>query len=982
MATPLWLQRLRSILTRHQRAGSHRKIPPRARLRLEALEDRCTPSAGALDPTFGNGGIVTTNLGSPDDEATNIFVQPDGKLLVVGFTQDTVHNDYALILSRYQASGSLDTTYGTGGTGTVITGLTSPNPFYPFSDRTFAFQSNDDSLVILWGNEVTRYKSDGSLDTGFGTNGIVTPSGFTDAAGNPTGPNALALQSNGQILLAGGGGGAGYGLPAHAVVERLNSNGSLDTNFGQGGTVAPDLLLPEESFYSGFSPTPFVLLSGYTADAVAALPNGGFVIGGSFATDRPDPGFGGLVARFNADGSLDTTFGLNVNPFPPSEIEATVGGKVLLDNDPFGFGDSSSLPVPEAPYERGRTFGSDTVTDITVQPDGNLLLGLDNGFAIVRLTQSGMLDPGFISQHYFFSNLYTGIAPLSGPLVFHTDASGGILVMPFSPQDAAGNFEFAVNRYNRDGTPDLTFGSDGSGAAVIDQSASSYSDDFAVQSDGKIVLAGATWDANKQGWDMELMRLQSGAFNVTTQAAVTSQVNQMVSTAVLSGQPDQVTFQASSQADVNTMLAAINALAPASTGAATVTVTLDLGGGSYSTGGVSVNPPAANVKFVIQNGTLDPSYPALTVAGGQVTVLNCNLLTTGDAPTILVTGGSLTLRNDVIKESTGDNEPAISVTGGTVDLGTSTDQGGNTIDVNGSGTWISNTTANPVSAVGDTFEINGQTTAWPVALTVTTSNSLMLVGSSPPPLTGTVNGTPFTGTTTYTTAFGDTVTVMLGTAATSASSVGQYPTTAILSGPDRGNYVMKQTAGTMYVVSLGTDPTDPTHVESVVFWDNNHNAKQITLAELSSLDSLNLVDGKGNAFDPGTLGNLQKDVNQLQQWLQAPPKASTAYQLSVQLAVTDLNVLAGYVNATDLVYAGALVPYASAYGITGLTSGGFIDVQSLMNAANAVLGQVSPGTPDPNQAYEAALTQVLQSANLNNDFVSQEVLWGLTGTFV
>ena len=66
----------------------------------------------------------------------------------------------------------------------------------------------------------------------------------------------------------------------------------------------------------------------------------------------------------------------------------------------------------------------------------------------------------------------------------------------------------------------------------------------------------------------------------------------------------------------------------------------------------------------MQNGTLDPSYPALTVAGGQVTVLNCTLLTTGDAPTILVSGGNLTLRNDIIQESTGFNDAAISVTGG------------------------------------------------------------------------------------------------------------------------------------------------------------------------------------------------------------------------------------------------------------------------------------------------------------------------------
>ena len=98
----------------------------------------------------------------------------------------------------------------------------------------------------------------------------------------------------------------------------------------------------------------------------------------------------------------------------------------------------------------------------------------------------------------------------------------------------------------------------------------------------------------------------------------------------------------------------------------------------------------------------------------------------------------------------------------------------------------------------------------------------------------------------------------------------------------------------------------------------------------------------------------------------------------------DLNVLAANVQAADLVYAGGLLPYAGAYGITGLTSGGFIDVQDLMNAANSVLGQVSPGAPahDPNQAVELALAQALQSANGNGDFVRQELAWGLVGLYL
>jgi hypothetical protein len=90
-------------------------------------------------------------------------------------------------------------------------------------------------------------------------------------------------------------------------------------------------------------------------------------------------------------------------------------------------------------------------------------------------------------------------------------------------------------------------------------------------------------------------------------------------------------------------------------------------------------------------------------------------------------------------------------------------------------------------------------------------------------------------------------------------------------------------------------------------------------------------------------------------------------------------VLSGYVKATDLVFAGGLLPYT----IPGLTDGGFIDVQDLMNAANTVLAVVRPGDPasDPNQAYETALAQVLQAANSNTDFVSQEQLWGLVGLY-
>jgi uncharacterized repeat protein (TIGR03803 family) len=440
-----------------------------------------------------------------------------------------------------------------------------------------------------------------------------------------------------------------------------------------------------------------------------------------------------------------------------------------------------------------------------------------------------------------------------------------------------------------------------------------------------------------------------------------------------------ITLQASTQAQANAYVALFDPSAPGFTplappsGATTpIDIAITLGPG------ISVNEAALvipqGIRVQINGGTWYGGSPALTLSSGDLTITGATFVNATDAPTILVNGGNLTLRNDTIQESTGFNDPAISITGGTVDLGMSGNPGGNVINVNGTGTFIRNTTANPVSAVGDTFEINGQTTAWPVQLTVTTGDSLMLVGNSPPPLAGIVNGTPFTGSITYTTAYGDIVTVTLTTTATAASPVGQYAIKATLSGADAGNYVINpatSTTGTMYVVSLGADP-DGSGAQAVTFWDNKRNARTITAADLSGLDSLNLVTQGGSAFDPHS-------VAQLQAWMSVSPNASAAYQLAVQLAAMDLNVLAGDVRTTDLVFAGGLLPYATADHIAGLTSGGFIDVQDLMNAANAVLAQVRPGAPanDPNATYELALATILQSANANTDFVLQELQWNL-----
>ncbi|HEY7309956.1 MAG TPA: SdrD B-like domain-containing protein [Gemmataceae bacterium] len=163
------------------------------------------------------------------------------------------------------------------------------------------------------------------------------------------------------------------------------------------------------------------------------------------------------------------------------------------------------------------------------------------------------------------------------------------------------------------------------------------------------------------------------------------------------------------QADTTTINDVVTALSPSNLGSSVVPVSvyLNLAPGTYTA--TTVQIPAGMTLYI--NGTpgttIDPDLPAFTLASGNVVVSNVTFLTTGDAPTIRVTGGSLTLRNDTIQESTGYNDAAIEVTGGTVDLGNATDPGGNTININGAGAFVHNTTSTPITAVGDTFTLNG-----------------------------------------------------------------------------------------------------------------------------------------------------------------------------------------------------------------------------------------------------------------------------------
>src|SRR5262249_44648196 len=136
-------------------------------------------------------------------------------------------------------------------------------------------------------------------------------------------------------------------------------------------------------------------------------------------------------------------------------------------------------------------------------------------------------------------------------------------------------------------------------------------------------------------------------------------------------------------------------------------ITLNLAATKYTNLTFSTQDNVTLVVNGVPGTILDPATPALTVTSGKVIVENVTFTEFGDAPTILVTGGNLTLRNDIVQESTGFNDPAIKITGGSLDLGTPTSPGGNTINVNGTGQVLLSTGTNVVTTVGTSFQVNG-----------------------------------------------------------------------------------------------------------------------------------------------------------------------------------------------------------------------------------------------------------------------------------
>ncbi|MDQ6631954.1 MAG: hypothetical protein M3Y82_09380 [Verrucomicrobiota bacterium] len=187
---------------------------------------------GSLDISFGSGGKAITAIASGEDEATDVKIQADGKIVVAGWgTLGSIQ--FALV--RYTTNGSLDTSFGSFGRVTTDFGVVSEG-------LGMTIQTNGRIVVagaaIVSGTQVdmavARYLTNGMLDTSFDGDGkVTTPIGLAaDFA------YAVTLQPDGKILVAGAG---AIGADNEVSLVRYLPNGSLDSTYGNGGKVVVDL---------------------------------------------------------------------------------------------------------------------------------------------------------------------------------------------------------------------------------------------------------------------------------------------------------------------------------------------------------------------------------------------------------------------------------------------------------------------------------------------------------------------------------------------------------------------------------------------------------------------------------------------------------------------------------------------------------------------------------------------------------------------
>jgi uncharacterized delta-60 repeat protein len=363
---------------------------------LAAPAGAAVAAPGDLDTSFSEDGRAVVGFGGVD-RGRSVVLQPDGRIVVAGFSDDAGTNDFAV--ARLVPDGSLDDTFGTGGRQLVGSAAT--------VDTGWAMELQPDGKIVVAGSSNTgadnnfalaRLGSNGLPDGGFGNAGLAG----VDLGGNDVG-RAVALQADGKVYAVGHTN-AGAN-PYNFGIARFGTNGVLDQSFSNPvGWRLVDFQSTDFTGSAALQRDGKLLVAGYNAPGAAA---------NNFE-----------IARINSDASLDNSFAGD--------------GTTAVD---FG--------------------GAEGGGAVTTQQDGKLIVagsstaGGNEDFAVARLQENGSLDTSFAGDGKTvvdFGAADVGVATALQP-------DGKILVAGYTVQ--AGNYSFAVARLQPNGLADTTFGDGG-----------------------------------------------------------------------------------------------------------------------------------------------------------------------------------------------------------------------------------------------------------------------------------------------------------------------------------------------------------------------------------------------------------------------------------------------------------------------------------------------------------------------------------------
>ncbi len=362
-------------------------------------------SNGSLDSTFSGDGKLFTPIGNGNDEGKAIVLQPDGKIILIGQSENGSHNDFALV--RYDSFGNPDSSFG--GDGIVTSDFGGPDE----EGNCVRLQSDGKIVVAGYSGDtinqdlaVARYNTNGSLDSTFGLLGrrIVAVDSGKDIA------FTMAIQADGKILAAGI---TDNGTDNDMVVIRLDSTGDVDATFDGDGiqTVAIGTLDD-------------------LCQTMALQADGKIILGGTshngankdFAFVRLD-GFGKVDSTLDADGRLTTDFANTPDDgfsmlIQPQDGKIVICGEVENATRDFGVArytssiltdiDRPALVEPFSVLFYPHPFRQSTTVRMTKPSKEAILLTMMNNFGQVVFTQNLIqpetaLTPDLPQGIYYYS---------------------------------------------------------------------------------------------------------------------------------------------------------------------------------------------------------------------------------------------------------------------------------------------------------------------------------------------------------------------------------------------------------------------------------------------------------------------------------------------------------------------------------------------------------------------------------------------------